>query len=202
MDTIVVLKVGPEKEEFQVHKELLCTSSLYFRATFDGGFREAKAQTIEWPEEDPKIVKIFQLWLYSGMLDFDAKNLDESAWFTLIDLYAFAEPYHLPALKDSVMDILISYLVQGSYEIPLPAFNKAYSVTSPKAPLRQLLIDLAVHRGTRSWELDESADPEAGFLQLPKEYLVDLLLAEFDFKGSKEPGRDHLRGAGTRYMHQ
>ncbi len=202
LDTIVVLKVGLEKEEIRVHKGLLCETSPYFRAALQGGFKEAQDQTIEWPEEDPKITKIFQLWLYSGILDFDAETLDESAWSTLVDLYGFAEPYDLPALKNSVMDIVLSYVIQDFWEIPWLVFNKVYSVTSPKAPLRQLLIDLAVHRRTRSWEMDEPVDTEGLFLRhFPKEYLVDVMLAEFDHKGSKEPGIGHLRGAHARYMH-
>jgi len=100
------------------------------------------------------------------------------------------------------MDILLSYLMQGTWALPFPVFNKVYSVTSPKSPLRQLLVDLAVHRRTRSWDPNEPADTEVLFLRhLPKEYLVDVMLAEFDFVGSKEPGRNHLRAARHKYMH-
>lgn len=204
LDTIVVLKVGSQKEAIRVHRGLLCNASPYFRAALQGGFTEAQTQTIEWPEEHPNIVKIFQTWLYSRAIEFDAKPLDESAWFTFIDLYGFADRYHLPALNDSVMDFLITCLLQESPDIPWSAYNRVYSVTSPKAPLRRLFVDLAIRRPTRSWETDEPTDAEALFLQhFPKEYLVDVMLAEFDFKRSKEPGIDHLqKSARARYMHE
>lgn len=202
MDTIVVLKVGSEKEEIRIHKGLLCKASPYFRAALQGGFKEAQAQTIEWPEEDPKIVKLFQTWLYSRVIEFDAKPFDGSAWFISIDLYAFADRYHLPALKDSVIDILFTYLLENALKIPWAVFNRIYSVTSPKAPLRRLIVDLAVHRQTRSWVTDKPDDIEALFLQhLPKEYLVDVMLAAFDVKGAEEPGIDRLRGMRARYSH-
>lgn len=203
LDTIVVLKVGSKKEDIGIHKGLLCEASPYFRAALQDGFKEAQAQKIEWPEEDPRIVDIFQTWLYSRVIKFDAKPFDESAWFTLIDLYAFADRYHLPALKDSVIDVLFNHLQEDTtFDISWAVFDKVYSMTSPRAPLRRLIVDLAVHRSSRSWDTDEADDIEALFLQrLPKEYLVDVMLAEFDSKGVREPGHNRLRGMHARYSH-
>ncbi|CRK12935.1 hypothetical protein BN1723_017317 [Verticillium longisporum] len=53
---IIPLRVGqaPDIEIFHVHKDVLLTSE-YFRKALCGSFREADAQSMDLPEEDPAI---------------------------------------------------------------------------------------------------------------------------------------------------
>lgn len=94
LDSIVVITAGPDKKPFFLHKGLLLQSSPYFRAALEGGFKEADLQTskslletvigegiltprwiaVEWPEEDPTIVDMFKIWLYSETVDIAAVN--------------------------------------------------------------------------------------------------------------------------------
>lgn len=113
LDSIVVLKAGPAKTEYRVHRGLLCQSSPYFRAALEGGFKEAETQIIEWPEEESATVKIFQLWLYSGSLGVDLGD-GLSTWRKLVDTYHFADVYHLPALKESIIDVSIDLQLRKS----------------------------------------------------------------------------------------
>lgn len=45
----VILIVGPKKKAYTLHKELLCFYSDYFRAAFNGSFKEATERKIEVP---------------------------------------------------------------------------------------------------------------------------------------------------------
>ena len=197
---MVILKAGPKKTPFQIHKGLLCKASPYFRAALEGGFNEAKAQIIDWPEEDPSIVKIFQLWLYSGSVSTDPKtNID--SWAKLVDLYIFAEAHDLPVLNDAVIDALIAMTEQSAL-VNVCVFNKVYSMTTPKAPLKRLLVDLAVHH----WDLKEKFLKEGSLKEsylkhFPKEYLVEIVLAQCDCSKKKKWTIKDFSAARDQYLH-
>ena len=67
-DAIVIVKVGPSKTPFNMHKDLLCSAAPYFKAAFNGNFPEAKSAVLELPEEDVVMFKRFQLWVYTNKL--------------------------------------------------------------------------------------------------------------------------------------
>ncbi|WYZ34800.1 hypothetical protein EsH8_I_001076 [Colletotrichum jinshuiense] len=63
--TIVPLRVGraPNQDVFQVHRDILITTE-YFRKALCGDFREAEAQSMDFPEEDPAIFHFLVAFLY------------------------------------------------------------------------------------------------------------------------------------------
>ncbi|TDZ12811.1 hypothetical protein C8035_v000224 [Colletotrichum spinosum] len=63
--TIITLRVGqaPHVEVFQVHRDILLTTE-YFRKALCGDFREAEAQSIDFPEEDPAIFHFVVAFMY------------------------------------------------------------------------------------------------------------------------------------------
>ncbi|KAK2046942.1 hypothetical protein LZ31DRAFT_171874 [Colletotrichum somersetense] len=62
---IIPLRVGraPSQEIFYVHRDVLLTTE-YFRKALCGDFREAEAQSMEFPEEDPAIFHFLVAFLY------------------------------------------------------------------------------------------------------------------------------------------
>ena len=66
--TIVRIYVGPEEKVFDLHKELLCSKSKFFRAAFEGSFREAGEEAMKLPEQNVETFQYFVHWLYSGKL--------------------------------------------------------------------------------------------------------------------------------------
>jgi hypothetical protein len=68
---LVTLRVGPEKETFVLHKELLCARSEYFRAAHSGNFKEAGENEIALPEGvDMRAFRTFVTWLYVDQVEF------------------------------------------------------------------------------------------------------------------------------------
>ncbi|GKT42199.1 uncharacterized protein ColSpa_02380 [Colletotrichum spaethianum] len=63
--TIIPLRVGraPNQEVFYVHRDVLLTTD-YFRKALCGDFREAEAQSMDFPEEDPAIFHFLVAFLY------------------------------------------------------------------------------------------------------------------------------------------
>lgn len=65
---MVNIFVGPEKEHFRVHKNLICSKALYFNKMFNGGFKEDIEQTATLPEDSPRVFTLLVEWIYSGRL--------------------------------------------------------------------------------------------------------------------------------------
>ncbi|OHW89869.1 BTB/POZ domain-containing protein [Colletotrichum incanum] len=63
--TVIPLRVGraPGQEVFYVHRDVLLTTE-YFRKALCGDFREAEAQSMDFPEEDPAIFHFLVAFLY------------------------------------------------------------------------------------------------------------------------------------------
>ncbi|TLD18900.1 hypothetical protein E2P81_ATG01628 [Venturia nashicola] len=61
---LVTIEVGEEKQLFSVHQDLLTASSKFFKAAFEGEFREATIKTIPLVDTAPQQVQDFLDWLY------------------------------------------------------------------------------------------------------------------------------------------
>ncbi|RDI85214.1 hypothetical protein Vi05172_g4797 [Venturia inaequalis] len=76
--TIVTIEAGQDKQQFTVHKDLIVACSPYFKAAFEGAFREAKEKSIQIDDE-PETFQFFLDWLYFRRLpECDHEYLDES----------------------------------------------------------------------------------------------------------------------------
>lgn len=172
LDAIVLIRVGKEKTPFPLHKGLLCNASPYFRACLQGEFKEAQSQTIDWPEENPEIVKVFQFWLYSGNLDAPTS----SKWEYLVDLYSFGDKFDLRDFENEIVDTITDKIDKGE-RIPIPTFALIYNKTASHAPLRKLIVDLAVNHFLA---MEESAAQASLLKNYPRELLVDIVFAKYD----------------------
>ncbi|KAG9946324.1 hypothetical protein KCU85_g6653, partial [Aureobasidium melanogenum] len=64
----VTVCVGIKKEEFCVHKELICTKSTFFDKALNGSFVEASTRLVHLEHISAPLFSIFVSWLYSGRL--------------------------------------------------------------------------------------------------------------------------------------
>ena len=64
---LVTVVVGPEEHSFGLHKGLLSKSCDFFKAAFNGKFKERNG-TLALPEQDTATFKYFVHWLYTGDL--------------------------------------------------------------------------------------------------------------------------------------
>lgn len=99
----VIILVGPKEHRFEIHKDLLCQKSAFFKTACSGSFKEAEG-VVRLPDQDADIFKYFVHWLYteklSGFyyhdkvrptiqeLEIEVKNVLEknnvSSWFEMI----------------------------------------------------------------------------------------------------------------------
>lgn len=74
--------MGPNREEFVIHKALLCHHSPYFRSALNSNFIEAQNNAIELKDEDPEWFQYIAAWMYRGTFGqsrYDHANTQEEA---------------------------------------------------------------------------------------------------------------------------
>lgn len=149
---------GDAQESFPVHKDLLTACSPYFKAAFDGQFREATDKTIPIPDVTPTQFRLFLDWLYfrklpkkqqidmgeDGCLNYKSsgKTCEESrktAGFTEdYDFYKVVPFQEFTPITDEVDQHLESLIATGPWEQHmLYVFGDRCDVPA----LRQDLID-------------------------------------------------------------
>ena len=172
--------VGPDKVLFEIHKGLLCKHSSYFRASLEGGFKEAKEGVVELPEDDPKIFNIFKTWLYSKKIVIDRDGTDtDCPSFSLCQLYVFADARGVPELQNAVINQLADargftelVFVEARHLLKYYGFY-LYSNLIRSSPLRRWLIDRVCWDEGFAFLVHNELDDEE-FWQGPREFLLDL----------------------------
>ncbi|SLM40622.1 BTB/POZ-like [Lasallia pustulata] len=106
---IVYIIVGPQKQKFSIHKNLLCHYSSYFNVSLNGSFKEAQKGSMELLNDDPVLFEIFKTWLYSKKLvkDCDGDEVICSA-SDLVRLHVLGDLRGISQLKTAVIDELVS----------------------------------------------------------------------------------------------
>ncbi|KAL8782172.1 MAG: hypothetical protein Q9213_005643 [Squamulea squamosa] len=157
-DEVVTILIGPEERPFYIHKALLSSKSPYFKAAFEGSFREAADKAIRLPEEDPKLFPYYVLWVYEKPLETEHPiSLGENC-----RLHILADKFGSEQLQNLTVDNIRRQAVDDPRSIDLNSttINCVYDATLPDSPLRRILVDLL------AWQLYSDnldladADPE------------------------------------------
>lgn len=105
-DGIMHLKVGPEKIDFGIHKNLLCSTSRWLKKILTAGSPEASEGVIHLPDDVLSILECFNDWLYSDSLNDPKTNKPLSTWRLLLDLYLWAGYRGVPSLQNITIDTI------------------------------------------------------------------------------------------------
>ncbi|THY06360.1 hypothetical protein D6D03_02353 [Aureobasidium pullulans] len=76
---MITVRVGPDKQEFCIHKGVLCSNSNYFAKALSGHIQEAKTNTVELDDVHVLLFKVFVAWLYTGKLTYESSDPSVSA---------------------------------------------------------------------------------------------------------------------------
>jgi hypothetical protein len=141
---MVDLYVGPVREHYIVHKELLCTKVPYFEAMFGGSnFREALEGTASFPEDQEVAFDLLLNWIYTGTIPpllNKHKNGAKTFSSNVVDFYVLADKFCLSELQDRIIDACRASLLAEN-ALPTADFTSyAYSQTSANSPLRKFAV--------------------------------------------------------------
>jgi BTB/POZ domain len=147
--------VGANQKPYVVHKSLLCQTSSFFRAAFEGDFREASENVVKLPEEREPVFKKFLHWLYfdytaarvSEQMDqSEASERSRAAMAELIDLYLLADRLGIPSLTEDVVKEFHECVTNPRFVYPLQICKIIYNLPITAEPLRRMVVALFVWR--------------------------------------------------------
>lgn len=177
------VKVGKDAKDFGLHKGLLCNSSQYFRAAFEGSFKEAEEQVLLLPEDDVEVFQLFQFWLYYRKLLDTGESVADLSRSLLIGLYLFAETRCISQLQDLTIDALIRKIDVGK-KIPTGAIPRIYENTTETSPLRRFIVDISARIGDLRDGIWFNRETE---IRYSETFLIDLVRALYDEKLKRSP---------------
>ncbi|KAH8884534.1 hypothetical protein GQ53DRAFT_786227 [Thozetella sp. PMI_491] len=160
---VVKVVVGPQKQEFSVHKKLLCTASPYFRERLEAtpaglALSSPREQQLWLEKENPEMFELFMLWLYrrrafKTFIDEAIQSVTPHAHFTpypnlqtdtcrqslqwnLVRLHLFAALVELPALQDAAMDAIQDMYLRLDWQVTPRLIKFLYAGCEPDQAFR------------------------------------------------------------------
>ncbi|KAG9701057.1 hypothetical protein KCU95_g413, partial [Aureobasidium melanogenum] len=204
LQSTVTLLVGKQEKAYVLHKDLLCFYSDYFRAAFDGPFKEAAERKLRLPDVEKDVFERVQLWLYTRNIQLP--DNESEVFEILVDLWIFGDQHQIPLLQNRVMDEFFDRC-EAADNIASYLIGTVYAKTLAGSLLRKAFIEIV------AWTME--IEPASGTFINPgqleywtKESLMDLVLAINQARMSKTvrfpdlPRRHkcffHIHGKGER----
>ena len=178
-DAWVSIHVGSPTTSFGIHKDLLISSSKYFKAMFSVALAESRLGVVNLPEDDSVVVHTYIDFLYTGKVAFAHSGEQQqtlSTWETPIRCWIFGDKIQDERFTNATMDAIIhkSQLRDhsGSRWFPTRDLTKlVYQNTTETSPLRELIIAQHVKYGHGSWYEGNTTD------DVHPEFMLDLVRA-------------------------
>ena len=170
LDNLITVVIGPEKKTYTIHKGLLCMYSQYFKAALSNDCIEASTLIFQLDEETPKTFDHFVNWLYTQQVVPHGGSIEAMPWMSLVQLYTFADRRSCIALKNDVMDSLVTKTVKDKMLIDNDSINYIWKNTPLSSKLRPFAVDFWAYCG----QLDDFAEYPRNRKELPADYVFDL----------------------------
>ncbi|KAI9762830.1 MAG: hypothetical protein M4579_000183 [Chaenotheca gracillima] len=144
---MVDVYVGPNKQHWRLHRELLRYVGRFFSRALSQDYREGQNSRIDFPEDDPEGFKLFVVWLYRG----DLPPLINATWDGVplmrqhLELYYFADKLCIPSLQNKAIDEIFHALrwqwVDHSARMSPDLLKDIFDHTLESSKLRWLFAD-------------------------------------------------------------
>ncbi|KAI4629083.1 uncharacterized protein J4E87_003344 [Alternaria ethzedia] len=193
---IVTIFVGYEKKRYNIHKDIICHHSEYFRTAFNGRWKESdEGVTLE--DVDPEVFNLFVHWLYAQALPNNAKSIlrlaEETdpvypmhpsrgyhAWELVLKCGMFGDRFLTPAFHHLAHNTFVN--VQFGEGVDGGASGVSYATiiwAFDNLPSDSLILAMMVDLQCTAWNEEQDDEEEKSHLsQLPNEFLVAVMLKQ------------------------
>ncbi|OBT71471.1 hypothetical protein VF21_09737 [Pseudogymnoascus sp. 05NY08] len=142
---IVYVIVGPEKQRFGMHKELLCATSPFFKAALEGKFEESVRGEVVLEDTSVEAFGLFNEWLYTskitedqcqerGLTVLELHFNDKPSYRQLLDVWILADYLLVHQLQNYIADKMqIKYTNRPV--LPIADFVYLYEKTQSGSPM-------------------------------------------------------------------
>lgn len=145
----MVIYVGPKKTKFNLHENLLCDKSEYFRTAFRSSFKEAEEKTLSMPEDSVDAFEYLVNFLYAPKFTLQAPE-SEFMMGVYFELYILSSKLCIDTLQNAVIDTMLRFFRAYNFKSPYlrPAHVQfIYENTTPTSKMRDLVAQLTILNG-------------------------------------------------------
>ena len=177
---IVTLVVGEAAILFNVHRDLLCNASPFFRSAFVGvgSFKETSEQSMTLADDDVDAFERLVHWIYVRkypLSDVKTSGGCQMGYMQLAMLYVIAEKYGVTELKNDIIDKVFEIRLKANPPPYKPVIKYLYSNTTAGLAFRALLAAWYVTDIDLNWYMEKD-DPRRTLEDVP-EFAIDLAIA-------------------------
>ncbi|KAL1642370.1 hypothetical protein SLS58_005444 [Diplodia intermedia] len=172
---IIEIVVGKKQQKYDIHKDLLCSSSPFFRKACNGNWKEARERRVELPEDTPECFDVYVQWLYSDQLflkhEDEENDYEKIDWDLFLGVYLLGDKLLDRKFKEACVDIAFQSI---DHEIAADHAKTLYNALPPSDPYRRLYVRFWAYWAKPYW-----FDPEdnADATDAPLEFFRDVAKA-------------------------
>jgi hypothetical protein len=107
-EKFVAIYVGPKKTKFNLHENLLCDKSEYFKTAFRSGFKETQEKTLSIPEDSVDTFEYLVNFFYSPKFTLQPPE-SEFVMGVYFELYILASKLCIDTLQNVVINTLLHF---------------------------------------------------------------------------------------------
>lgn len=111
----VKIYVGPEKRLFTICKARICNQSAYFRALFNGGFKEGSENIAYLEKDDAEAFDVLVQWLDQTLLEMAVcRGQAGDAWHLAFKSFCLAEKTQFVGIQADIISMLDRFaMIEG-----------------------------------------------------------------------------------------
>jgi hypothetical protein len=169
--TTVTIHVGEDRHEFKLSKDLLCHVSPFFKAAFEGEFKEGKEQTMELLDDNVQAFEHIVSYIYRGDFGRSTTQMKTDCYCSIknlsiaIYLVELAERLQISDMKHAALHSLVSILRHDDvYEPTVDDVELAFNLLSADSKAIEEIVlyvadnflrsKLDLRRGLKSWKFE------------------------------------------------
>jgi len=156
--------VGPEgrEEPFTIHRDLICSTSKFFKAACSKLWAEGKEKVVRLPEIDVDIFQAYVVWVYHGKVAVNkldtngGKATAHDEMRETVGLYLLGDVIDDILLRNAAMRVLVTQSKVWMCQAQTDLLNHIWESTPPKSLLRKMIVDKTIMRLDRGSMTDDT----------------------------------------------
>lgn len=151
----VNIEVGEMRESFIVHENLIRSSSFFDKA-MSGEWKESSQRTIQLPDDEPGIIKLYIHWLYCGTLPVICGKPYGKEYTFLVKAYILGDKLLDTKFQNAAINAIVERSVtpykDGIWYYPCGSLmTYVYDNSNESDRIRDLFVDLYAMYGKSTW---------------------------------------------------
>jgi hypothetical protein len=186
---IVTIAIGPEKKLYHIHQDLICYHSEYFRAAYNGPWKESD-EGVVLEDVEVEVFNIFVHWLYTQTVPGIGEELTDIAesdsmrtehhypeigMLLLLKSCVFGDRFLAPAFKIRAHNLYVEYGCSEICGIKYEQIIYGFDNLPEDTGLLTMMVQLECHG--KMYDMEDGTEDEAEMRsKLPRKFLVRVML--------------------------